>query len=182
MPCQFVIHLVERNQAKMFRRSPLPQTSRCSRPAPRPVSLTDVRIFRALFVFAVLAVLSLAHVSLKFKTSDLKVQHRQLQERARKLTRQEQEMQQRLQLLAEDRLVRSAARQALQMREIDSRSRLVAQLPGNLVEKYAGSSRAERQGESAVAALPAPRSEHSLAVALTSFVDIGRAEAASVQP
>lgn len=168
----------------MSRRSPLPQTSRCSRPAPRPVSLSDARILRALFAFAVVAALCVAHVSLRFKTLDLRVQHRQLQEQSRKLSRQEQELLRRTRMLAEDILVREAARSSLNMRDLDPRAAVVASVPAHLVEKYATPSAAERAGESALAAaLPSPRATRSsLADALVSFVDISRAQAAGSQP
>lgn len=165
----------------MPRRSPLQQSSRCPAPAPRPVSLSDARILRALFAFAVVAALCVAHVSLQFKTKDLKVQHRQLQERTRKLNRQEQDLLRQTQMLAEQSLVRDSALSSLKLRDADSRSQMVASLPTHLKDKYATPSSHEA-GSTALAALPAPRAQKSLAEALVSFVDVSRAEAAGPRP
>lgn len=165
----------------MARRSQFPQSSRCSRTAPRSVSLSDARILRALFAFAVVAGLCVAHASLRFKTLDLKVQHRQLQERTRRLSHEDQSLQRHTQVLAEDSRIRDAAFSSLKMRDIDSRGQMVASLPTRLVEKYSAPSSTERSGQTALAALPAPREERSLANALASFVDVSRAEAAVPQ-
>ena len=120
----------------MARKVVLPKISDCSSPAPRSSSLTENRVVQALFMFAVVALLGLAHVQLNFAIRDMKMRSRQLQEQRQVMQRQIDRVAYERECLCSNERLREIARKDLKMEELDPRTQAVASVPESVRVRY----------------------------------------------
>jgi hypothetical protein len=120
----------------MAKKAPLPKISGCFAPAPRPVSLNDHRITQALFVFLLLGFLCLAHVYLRFSITDIRLEHRQLQEQNARLQQRLNFLQHQSEKLCDSGYLRDYGLRTLGMVESDPRTHTVAAVPASISDKY----------------------------------------------
>ena len=130
------------------------QISQCFDIAPRPVSLSQRRMVLGLFAFAVVVVLCIAHVGLRFATRDMMMQHRQLQEQAQLLMREVSTLQHRNEVLCDSQRLRDFGRREMQMVEADPRTQVTVALAADMRDRYmkavpAAGSAIARSGETA---------------------------------
>jgi cell division protein FtsL len=112
------------------------QISQCFDVAPRPVSLNDRRALLGLFAFAVVVILAVGHISLRFATRDMMMQHRQLQEKGTLLRRDEAALKHRNEVLCDPERLRNFARRDMAMVETDQRSQVTVALAADVRDRY----------------------------------------------
>lgn len=120
----------------MARVKALPKISKCVDPEPRTESMTEMRLFSALIVAVVIALLGVGHVYLQGQIRELRAEQRQLQdyrnERERDLDRLQGEYAARLDMEA----LPEIARRDFGMVEADPMRRQVASLSEDMKQRY----------------------------------------------
>jgi len=165
----------------MTRRASLPKITGCEEPAPQGEVFTEPRMIRAIFVFAVVAALCIAHIHLQFVHTDMKLQHFELQKKLTVLRQEEDRLERENEALCgRQRLAVVAQRERMQ--SIDVRRQVVAVVPRSLREKYAApvpGATLPQMDSLLAAAKPA---SGKLAEKLVALVDAAPAHAAGLLP
>ncbi|MCX7719231.1 MAG: hypothetical protein N2111_12645 [Candidatus Sumerlaeaceae bacterium] len=149
-------------------------------------SLTGRRLLYALYLCALVAMFGLAHVHLRFRTADLKLQAQHLQDRARQLRDRAEALARRNAQLSGLDHVESVARQTLGMTASSAEDTTVVEIPRRLAARYSsigrepdraadGASRSRAVEDAVLAALPLQTPPEFL----DAMLEIGRAFAAA---
>src|SRR5689334_5383132 len=118
----------EGSRLQMTRKATLPKITECIDPMPRASSLAQGQMLEALFAFALIGALALAHVHLQFMRTDAQMQHRALQIRVADLKQEEVRLVRQNEGLC-DRQRLAAVAASEHMKEVDVRSQRVAVVP-----------------------------------------------------
>jgi hypothetical protein len=119
----------------MTRKATLPKITECIDPMPRASSFSEIRMLQALAAFALLGALAVAHVHLRFVTTDMKFQQRELQKRVADLLQDQQRLARANETFCDRQRLASLARTG-HMQEVDPRQQQVAIVPVSLRDKY----------------------------------------------
>jgi cell division protein FtsL len=164
----------------MTRRAPLPKITEC---VEKQKAATDWisagRLVRAVYPFAVICALCLAHINLEFQRSDMLMQQGRLQQQHRQLVRQQGFLDRQNESLCNPASLRDRARRDLNMQEIDATGKeLIATVPKELMAKYTAPGKPDR-GAVMVAQLREERETRGIGNMLMSILDVNRANASS---
>lgn len=158
----------------MTRRNRLPKITECIAPAPRTISLNDSRITQTLVAFLILAILSVAHVYLRFTIRDMKLQHCKLQEQHQSLLQEQRRLMHESEVLCDATRLREFGRNELRMIEPDVRTQVVMSIPESMKRRYTEESR----GKEMLADAAGVGGEVPFRQILSSLADVNKAFAA----
>lgn len=110
--------------------------TRCSAPAPRPVSLNERRIALSLFAFVLLGTLGVAHVGLRFQIIDSRLQQSKMQETVRALQLEVDQLEYQKEAICDAQTLRDFGKRQMEMVEADLRVQPTVVMAADLRDKY----------------------------------------------
>lgn len=163
----------------MNRRALLPKITECVDKQRLKSQMNSARLAWSVYPFAVVCVLSLAHIYLQFQSSDMLMQQGHLQVQHRQLVREQGHLHRDLEAMCNPEQLKEIARRDLQMQEaIVPTQQLIARVPANLVAKYTAPGASE-DGTLAVEKIAEEKRRDGLGGVLLTMLDSRSANAAA---